>query len=79
VKAESLGLNTQEASRMSCLQAVSKTSATFYTPSTFKQIKCIVTADYISLDLRGRKLPEAGEDCITRSFITCTLHQILVG
>jgi hypothetical protein len=22
---------------------------------------------------------EAGEDCIMRSFITCTLHQILLG
>jgi hypothetical protein len=26
------------------------------------------------LDLRGRKWREAGEDCIMRSFITCTLH-----
>jgi hypothetical protein len=25
-------------------------------------------------DLRGRKWCEAGEDCIMRSFITCTLH-----
>jgi len=29
------------------------------------------------LDLRGRKAREAGEDCIMRSFITCTLHQLL--
>jgi hypothetical protein len=28
------------------------------------------------LDLRGRKWREAGEDCIMRSFITCTLHHI---
>jgi hypothetical protein len=26
-----------------------------------------------------RKWQEAGEDCITRSIITCTLHQILLG
>jgi hypothetical protein len=31
------------------------------------------------LDLRGRKWWEAGEDCIMRSFITCTLHHILLG
>jgi hypothetical protein len=29
--------------------------------------------------LRGRKWQEAGEDCIMRRFITCTLHQILLG
>jgi hypothetical protein len=28
--------------------------------------------------LRGRKWREAGEDCIMRSFITCTLQQILL-
>jgi hypothetical protein len=27
----------------------------------------------------GPKWKEAGEDCIMRSFITCTLHQILSG
>jgi hypothetical protein len=27
---------------------------------------------------RGRKWQEAGEDCIMRSFITCTLQQILL-
>jgi hypothetical protein len=26
-----------------------------------------------------RKWQEAGEDCIVRSFITCTLHRILLG
>jgi hypothetical protein len=26
-----------------------------------------------------RKCEEAREDCIKRSFITCTLHQILLG
>jgi hypothetical protein len=31
------------------------------------------------LDLRGRKWQMAGEDCIMRSFITCTLHQILLS
>jgi hypothetical protein len=31
------------------------------------------------LDLRGRKWREAGEDCIMKSFITFTLHQILLG
>jgi hypothetical protein len=31
------------------------------------------------LDLKGRKLRETGEDCIRRSFITCTLHQTLLG
>jgi hypothetical protein len=30
------------------------------------------------LDLRGRKWWEAGEDCIMRSFITCTLHQTVL-
>jgi hypothetical protein len=29
-------------------------------------------------DLRGRRWRETGEDCIVRSFITCTLHQILI-
>jgi hypothetical protein len=28
--------------------------------------------------LRGRKWQDVGEDCIMRSFITCTLHQIRV-
>jgi hypothetical protein len=28
---------------------------------------------------RGRKWREAGEDCVMRSFITCTHHQILSG
>jgi len=32
-----------------------------------------------SLDLRGRKWQEAGEDCIMRSFITFMLHQTLLG
>jgi hypothetical protein len=32
-----------------------------------------------NLDLRGRKEQEAGEDCIMRSFMTCLLHQILLG
>jgi hypothetical protein len=31
------------------------------------------------LDLRSRKWWETGEDCIMRSFKTCTLHQILLG
>jgi len=31
------------------------------------------------LDLRGRKWLETGEDCIMRSFVTCTFHQILFG
>jgi len=30
------------------------------------------------LDLRGRKWQEAEEDCIMRSFITCTLHQMFL-
>jgi hypothetical protein len=30
------------------------------------------------LELRGRKWEEAGEDYIIRSFITCTLDQILL-
>jgi hypothetical protein len=30
------------------------------------------------VDLRWRKWGEAGEDCIMRSFITCTLHQNIV-
>jgi hypothetical protein len=33
----------------------------------------------VHLELRGRKWQEAGEDCIMKSFITCTLHQILLG
>jgi hypothetical protein len=28
---------------------------------------------------RGRKWRDDEEDCITRSFITCTLHQISLG
>jgi len=31
------------------------------------------------LDLRGKKWREDGEDCIMRSFITCTIHKILLG
>jgi len=31
------------------------------------------------LDLSGRKWQEDGEDCIMRSFIFCTHHQILLG
>jgi hypothetical protein len=31
------------------------------------------------LDLRGRRWQEAGEDYITKSFMTCTLLQILLG
>jgi hypothetical protein len=31
------------------------------------------------LGLTGRKWREAGEDHIMRSFITCTLHHILLG
>jgi len=30
------------------------------------------------LDLRGRKWCKTGEYCIMRSFITCTLNQILL-
>jgi hypothetical protein len=32
----------------------------------------------IYLNRRGRKWREAGEDCIMRSFITYTLHQIFL-
>jgi hypothetical protein len=32
-----------------------------------------------TLDLRGRRWWEAAEDCIMRSFITCTLHKMLLG
>jgi hypothetical protein len=28
---------------------------------------------------KGRKWWETGEECIMRSFITCTLHRILLG
>jgi hypothetical protein len=28
---------------------------------------------------KGRKCQEAGEDCIRRNFIICTLHEILLG
>jgi len=31
------------------------------------------------MDLRWRKWWEDEEDCIMRSFITCTIHQILLG
>jgi len=31
------------------------------------------------MELRRRKWRETGEDCIMRSFIICTLHQILFG
>jgi hypothetical protein len=33
----------------------------------------------VLMDLRGRKWQEAAEHCIMRSFITCTLRQILLG
>jgi hypothetical protein len=28
---------------------------------------------------KGRRWQETGEDCIMRSFITCKLHQMLLG
>jgi len=31
------------------------------------------------LNIKGRKWQEDGEDCTMRSFITCTLHKILLG
>jgi len=31
------------------------------------------------LDLSGTKWREAGENCIMRGFMTCTLHQMLLG
>jgi hypothetical protein len=31
------------------------------------------------LEVRGRKWREGGEDCIMTSFITGTLHKILLG
>jgi hypothetical protein len=31
------------------------------------------------LELRGRICRKVGEDYITRSFITCNLHQTLLG
>jgi hypothetical protein len=31
------------------------------------------------LELRGKKWQEAEEDCVMRSFISCTLQQILLG
>jgi hypothetical protein len=31
------------------------------------------------LDLRGRKWQEAGEDCMTKNFVTCMLNHILGG
>jgi hypothetical protein len=30
------------------------------------------------VDLRGRKRWEVEEDCVVRSFITCTLHHMLL-
>jgi hypothetical protein len=42
-------------------------------------LKLILEEHVIRFNLRGRKWREAGEDCIMRSFITCTLHQILLG
>jgi hypothetical protein len=41
------------------------------------EIGCRGCREY--LDLRGNKWQEAGEDCIMRIFITCKLHQILLG
>jgi hypothetical protein len=31
------------------------------------------------LDIRDKKSKEGGENCIMKSFITCTLHQILLS
>jgi hypothetical protein len=31
------------------------------------------------LDIRGRKWQEVGEECLMRSFVTWTLHQIYSG
>jgi hypothetical protein len=42
--------------------------------------KCVRTGCWGEyLKLRGRKWQEAREDCIMRSFVTCTLRQILLG
>jgi len=32
-----------------------------------------------NMDLRRRKWQEVGEDCIMRSFITCTVHMNCLG
>jgi hypothetical protein len=39
-------------------------------------IKAVMLTSSEHLDPRGRKWQEAGEHCIMRSFITCTLHKI---
>jgi hypothetical protein len=31
------------------------------------------------MDLKGKKWYEVGEDCIMRNFVTCRLHQLLLG
>jgi hypothetical protein len=31
------------------------------------------------LDVRGKKWLKTGEDCVIRSFVTCTLRKILLG
>jgi hypothetical protein len=51
--------------------------------------RCCVCVDWIAsdrlrmlrkiLDLRQRKQQETGDDCIMRSFMICTDHQILFG
>jgi len=30
------------------------------------------------LDVRGKKQWEVGEDYVTRNFVTCTLHQVII-
>jgi len=51
--------------------------ASFYkTVGRDKKI-CVEHLSICVVCLRGRKWREAGEDCIMKNFITCTLHQIL--
>jgi hypothetical protein len=44
-----------------------------------KMFQTIDVAFNEDLDLRRRKWREAGEGCTVRSFITCSLHQMLLG
>jgi hypothetical protein len=47
------------------------------TPGDEHRLK--VSENKVLRGIFGPKWQEAGEDCIMRSFITCTLHQILLG
>jgi len=51
-------------------------SLTLREENRYRCLRTGLSGEY--LDLKWRKWRAVGEDCIMRSFVTCTLHQILL-